>query len=68
MECAPSYVAGLQPVATNDARPVPAKNIRVEIPRIPTLGIGGFLYMRSIESDSSLHLEHKVQGQEIVYA
>lgn len=56
MERAPSpvpfrvNVAALQRVATNDARDLSrrgtslAKHIRVDIPRIPTLGIGGFFY------------------------
>lgn len=56
MEHAPSpvpfrvNVAALQRVATNDVRDLSrrgtslAKHIRVDIPRIPTLGIGGFFY------------------------
>lgn len=36
--------AALQRVALYGSAPVPAKHIRVDIPRIPTLGIGGFFY------------------------
>lgn len=42
-------------VATNDARPIPARScpthIRVDDPRIPTLGIGGFCYEGNIVFD-----------------
>ena len=42
-------------VATNDARPIPARScpthIRVDDPQIPTLGIGGFCYEGNIVFD-----------------
>ena len=47
MECAPSYVAGALLRGDQRRRPIPASillnTICVDDPRIPTLGIGGFL-------------------------
>ena len=58
MECAPSYVAGALLRGDQRRRPIPASillnTICVDDPRIPTLGIGGFLYTKKRRISTTL--------------